>query len=171
MQLDLIPTSVVNDNSYGNVPWTNPDGFRRKYYGEATAVLNPTDTTNYAKAAFDCSTLPVGVTLTGIKLEWKVGNVWRDTSLGAPGDASIKLEAGGDDKARPTQGWAVAPVWRAYGGDGDLWNSGLDADAVRANGLVALLAAKWRINPQPENGPDGTALPKGDEIKLTLYYV
>ena len=163
------PVSVVNDPQYGSLPWTNPDGFRVKYYGEARADIPINGVTQYAAGAFDLSTLPSGITVAGIKLSVQANQ--RKPDPGYVRDASVRIgQSGvpvGDDKSRPTQPWALAKTYRDYGGEVDLWNAGLDADSLRANGLVAFFAAKWDIGPGDGNG---TAFARGDDMKLTIYW-
>jgi len=176
--LTLTPSAVVNDPSYGTVPWTNPDGFRVKYNGVAVVELAPGEVSQYARASFDCSALPPGAVLTGIKTGWQVNKLLKQES-GQPGDASVRIAVGGgvpsgDDKARlagPGLTWPVGTTAvREYGGDGDLWAAGLDADAVRVGGLDAVFAARWLNNPSAGDVPDGAAGGKGDQATLTLYY-
>lgn len=166
------PVAVVNDPQFGSVPWPNPDGFRVKNFGEATANLSPGDSTQFARATYDVSALPTGVTLVGVGLRVRIGQ--HLTDVGSPGDASVRIgQAGttvGDDKARTTQPYPIAPVDRVFGGPADLWNSGLDADSVRASGIEAFFAARWQKNPNAGDVADGLAKPRGDEMELTLHW-
>lgn len=164
------PISIVNDPQFGTLPWTNPDGFRVKYYGEARADIPINGVTQYAAGAFDLSALPTGITLAGIKLSVQANQ--RRPDPGYVRDASVRIgQAGvpvGDEKARPTQPWALAQTYRDYGGEVDQWNAGLDADSLRANGLVAFFAAKWDIGLGGDG--NGTAFARGDDMKLTIYW-
>ncbi len=157
------PVSVVNDPSYGSIPWAVPDGFRVKFYASSTVNLPPGTVTQYAKAIFDFQDLPIGVTLTGIKLEVQANDRLGD---GYPGDASVRIgQSGtlqGDDKARPNDVWSLARIYRIYGGDGDLWGAGIPADSIRTSGIEVYFAARHRT--------EGTARIIADDLKLALYY-
>lgn len=163
------PVSVVNDPQFGTTPWTNPDGFRVKYYGQANCNIPDGGQTQYAAGAFDLSALPAGITLAGIKASIQANH--NSPGGGYPRDASVRIgQAGapvGDDKARPTQPWALAQTYRDFGGATDLWNAGIDADSLRENGLVVFFAAKHDIGPGDGQGP---AVARGDDMKLTIYW-
>lgn len=164
------PVSVVNDPQFGSLPWTNPDGFRVKYYGEARADIPINGVTQYAAGAFDLSALPPGITLAGIKPEVQVNSVGVGAYIL---DASVRIgqfgNPVGDDKAIPAPSvWPFAQRYRVYGGELDLWNAGLDADSLRANGMNLFFAGKWYAGASG----DGVGLAKlrGDDMRLTIYW-
>lgn len=163
----LKPVDVINDPQYGSVPWTNPGGFKVKYYGESRAELNPGQSTNYATAFFDCSVLPeniVGI-LVKVQANLRLCEAYCKDASVRLGQLGVPM---GDDKANPTLQWQLSQHYRIYGSPTDLWNLPTTTiESIRENGLNLFFAGRWDIGPG-----DGRGLAKirGDDIIAEFFY-
>lgn len=172
------PVSVVNDASYGDVPWVGPDGFRVPNFGQASVNIPVGQRTNYARAAFDLPDLDPGLVLVGIQgsffVRWTTGE-----EKGFPRDGSARIASGGSlvgsDRADvtsppPIGSWGLSLKEHKAGGPTDLWDTTLTTADLIANGLELLYSAAWDHG-NPDAAPNyGPAKIGGDEMRLTLYF-
>lgn len=154
------PASVVDDGSFGSVPWSSADLATVADGSGAAALLNNGETTHALVATEFGFAIPSGAIVRGIVV------AWRASGGSAPGDvidAAARIVRDGviGSAERAGRNWPDALDWLVYGDPSDSWGASWTAEQINAAGFGAALAAAART--------DGVNL-RVDAGRITVYY-
>lgn len=151
------PGTVVNDNSFGTVAWTNENNV--KVSDGSYATLVGVANSQYIKTTNFGFAIPTGSPIVGIKVE-----VERKLSAGTDYDLRARIvkadgTIGTTDKAQVAS-WPTVEAYETYGGATDLWGETWTAEDINDADFGFALSA------QASSGHTLSI----DHIRITVYY-
>lgn len=156
------PGTASNNNSVGNVSWSNITNILTQDDQSATVTLASGNITHYAQGTnfgFD-SVLPQNIDIVGILLEYRCRRL---SSSNAGRDNSVRLRKNsgyvGNDKADTATNWPTSLTYLSRGGPTDLWGTTWTRSAVVATNFGAGVSAYI----------DGNTV-YIDHMRITIYY-
>ena len=156
------PGTIVNDNSFGTIAWSNPANAASSNNVYAIAFSFGGGVSNYLKATNFGFSIPSGATIDGIKV-----TIEAQTSAGSTNDSTVKLVKSGlvlGSNLGTSLPWNnVSDSTRTYGSSSNLWGlSWTDADINDSTFGVAYSSTLTA-------GKSG-ARNRCDYISITVYY-
>jgi hypothetical protein len=156
------PGTAVNDNSYGQGAWTDPEYVVSDDSQYATIVLAGA-TSNYIKATNFGFSIPAAATINGIVVEVKKIETPID---GEMFDDVIKLVKGGTVQGNNKStgaSWPTSEQYSSYGGTSDLWGLGWISDDINSSNFGVVVAGAG-------TGSMGGVMASVNHIRITVYY-
>ncbi len=156
------PGTVVDDDSFGSLPWTNPSGAAVAGVDAAeTTSASPGDVSHYLVGSGFGFTLPDYAEVVGIRVDWTIvasGNNTRDSRARIVKGGVI----GSTDNSNATDWHTFGTAFvNQHGGSTDLWGETWTAADINGSDFGAALA--WLDN---DGGATGTV----DACEVTVFF-
>jgi hypothetical protein len=158
-----LPGTGADDSAVGSVLWSNESEITLDNGLFAEASLND-DISHYLKADNFGFSIPSGVTITGIVVEWYKAQLTTTRGAIAVIDNAVRIvkdgSIGSTDKSNGTA-WGIGSLV-TYGGSSDLWGESWTAEDINDPTFGAVISAQL--------GASGSNTAQVDYCKITVYY-
>lgn len=164
------PGTSVNDSGTGNVAWTSPGSVGVSDNARATASLNSSDTSNYAKATNFGFSIPSNAGIDGIQVdvERSEGNIDNRNTIR---DNAVRIVKGGTvgstDRSNGGVDWPTTDTYFSYGGSTDTWGTTWTPADINSSTFGFALSA---LDVRSGGPPSATEQARIDHIRITVYY-
>lgn len=153
------PSSVVSDDSYGVLSWSNPGNATASDDSYVTSAVGFDFSSEYLSSTNYGFSLPSSAIINGIEVR-----VERKSSTGFAYDSSARIIKGGTvtgDENATYMDWANTDTIVTYGGSANLWGTTWSASDINASNFGFAIAAS--------DSSDSSTL-SVDHITITIYY-
>jgi parallel beta-helix repeat protein len=163
MQGPKSPGAVVNDTTFGDIPWVNPGNAATSDDAYATCTLSYNERGNYLKATNFGFAIPTAATINGILVEFEKDQDGEDyAGIKDQRVRIVKSWVIGSTNRKLGSTWPTSDTYVSHGSNSDLWNETWTPADINYNGFGVA------ISPTEAAPAEETA--RIDHIRITDFY-